>query len=405
MLIRPKLSSVESRFDPRDFKATFDLTLATPTQIDLRLPTDIVKDQLGVGSCAAHNSTSNLEYLGQTRGIFERLSPRFVYDATTYAEGRGGLSGVVSQRDVWETIRKTGVPLESECPYLNTETPPRPSEAANISAATRKVFRYEAIPLGIVWQYGGPSDVSMAVANCKAALAKGHRIVIALAIGQKMVQFMGTPLPQQYYTPVSKPWLGETDNLHLGGHGVEIVGYNDLLGGWIYKNQWSADWGEGGYGLMQYQATQDWSEAWIVRSYAGLSFEDDLVEYAARKQVVTGYVACLGRAADLGGMLYWTRAVTGGFGLAPLYDDLMNSPEGRAYKPSPGAVLANALLPENRAKFDNQVAVATYCTLDLACDQEPIYKHALDLVTADSASIDAAKFWIRQHMTGGGGIL
>lgn len=397
------LNVVPSRYDPRDYQAVLDTSIPLPSRVDLRLPTDIIKDQLQVGSCTGHNSTSTLEYLGQTHNIFEQLSPRFAYTATETAEGRIGLGGTYSMRDVLETLRKLGVCTESECPYLNTETPPTPDTAAYTSALTRKVGRYVAVPLGLVYNAMGPSDVSFAVANVKAALAQGHRIIIALAIGKKMTQFFGTPLNQQYYPPVAKPWLGKDDpnwdNTWIGGHGLEIVGFDE--NGWIYKNQWGKTWGDQGYGRMAFQATQDWSEGWIVRSWAGISTEDP-IEYAARHQVVTAYVACLNRAPDRAGLLYWAA---GGLEDGPLYDSLLGSPEGRALHSSPGAALAAALSDENMVRFQNCVTVAAYCALDLGCDQAPVYNHALDLVTADVASIDAAKFWIRQHMTGGGGSL
>jgi C1A family cysteine protease len=38
----------------------------------------------------------------------------------------------------------------------------------------------------------------------------------------------------------------------LGGHCVEVIGYDDFLGCWICKNSWGAGWGEGGFFKIAY---------------------------------------------------------------------------------------------------------------------------------------------------------
>lgn len=37
-----------------------------------------------------------------------------------------------------------------------------------------------------------------------------------------------------------------------GGHAVEIIGFDDALRCWIFKNSWGTDWGEKGYGRIGY---------------------------------------------------------------------------------------------------------------------------------------------------------
>jgi C1A family cysteine protease len=38
----------------------------------------------------------------------------------------------------------------------------------------------------------------------------------------------------------------------LGGHCVEVVGYDDFLGCWICKNSWGSGWGDGGFFQIAY---------------------------------------------------------------------------------------------------------------------------------------------------------
>jgi hypothetical protein len=393
-----------SRFDGRDYKYLAS-GAPVPARVDLRKPTHIIKDQDQAGACTGHNSTSGLEIMGQMKAVFERLSPQFAYTMTRDAEGRQGLSGTYSMRDILETLRKAGVCLESEMPYIDSEADTQPSAAANASGLTRLVGRYEAVPLALTYNTSGPSNVAAGVANVKAALASGLPVMIALAIGIKLPQ-MNMPLAQQFYTPVAKPWLGTSDpyadNPYYGGHALLLVGYDDALGGFIAQNSWGVQHGDGGYNLLQYQVLQDFSEAWVVRKYAGMSFQDD-AQYAARMQVVRLYVAILGRAPELAGLLYWAGGVQAGYSLVDAANGMLPSPECRAKFATDGDVI-NAMILQG-ALFENRVTVAAYCALDLACDQASVYMHALDTVTADPATIEPAKLWIRTHMAGGGGTL
>jgi C1A family cysteine protease len=50
----------------------------------------------------------------------------------------------------------------------------------------------------------------------------------------------------------------------VGGHCVEIIGYDDAQGCWICKNSWGANWGEGGFFRIAYGECQieTWSGPW-----------------------------------------------------------------------------------------------------------------------------------------------
>lgn len=46
------------------------------------------------------------------------------------------------------------------------------------------------------------------------------------------------------------------DDAFLGGHAVELVGFNDLERYWIIKNSWGENWGENGYARISYDDAQ-----------------------------------------------------------------------------------------------------------------------------------------------------
>jgi len=390
---------VPSRPDPRDYQFLASAA-PVPARVDLRQPWHIIKNQGQAGSCTGHTATSTGEAV--VASATPALAPQLAYTMTKIAEGRAGQSGTFSMRDVLETGRKIGWCLESEFPYRGSEddTPPGPDVLT--SAATRKVERYESVPLGLSAM---STDVTVGVANCKAALASGLPIMISLAIGVQLTQIHG-PLASQYYPPMTVPWVqGNPGNDYWGSHALVIVGYDDALNGFIAQNSWGTAYGDGGYFLLQYQCLQDFAEAWVIRRYAGMVFEN-AGELAARMSVVRLYVAVLGRAPDVGGVRYWGDIVLAGNSMAAVADVMMASPECKAKFATPGAVVCDALTdPVHLAKFQNRVTVAAYCALDMACTVVSTFEHCLDNVTEDPATIEPAKLWIRQHMSGASGVL
>ena len=53
---------------------------------------------------------------------------------------------------------------------------------------------------------------------------------------------------------VPMPQFGENA---LGGHSVEVVGYNIATRMFTFKNSWGTSWGDKGYGYMPFANLQD----------------------------------------------------------------------------------------------------------------------------------------------------
>jgi C1A family cysteine protease len=50
----------------------------------------------------------------------------------------------------------------------------------------------------------------------------------------------------------NKAYKWDGTSASRGGHCILIVGYDDNIGGWLFKNSWGAGWGNKGYGYLAY---------------------------------------------------------------------------------------------------------------------------------------------------------
>lgn len=234
----PTLNAIISQPDDRDYK--FLASLAPLPATDLRMFNRDIEDQGQQGSCTLNTVTNALELLTQRAGQWEDLSRQFGYYTVRQASGLLGQEGAYSLRDVLETVRKLGLCLESEWPYSAAAENLQPLPSAYVSAATRKVMRYEAIDISKSRIFG--TNPQLGIDNINAALAEGMPVLIALAVGHKFMQLSG-PLFEQHYPPIDMPGVDPTGNEYMGGHAVTIVGNNHAAGGWIVENSWGTTWG------------------------------------------------------------------------------------------------------------------------------------------------------------------
>lgn len=250
---------VKSPYDSRDHKYVATIT-DLPPAVDLMPEVEEIEQQGSAGSCTAHATTTGVEVIDNRGGYREKLSPQFNYDVTRAYEERIDQPGAVL-RDAIKMGVHFGFCLESEYPYLNREQSGNPPPECYVSAATRKITKYEAIDLPTLQNGLGYWD---GVANLKKALAEGLPVVIAMRVFQPIFGLKG-PLRDQVYRPYGTP--------EAGNHAVTIIGYNDAWSGFIYANSWGKEWGDGGFGLLPYQAFGDIFEAWVIRGYRDIMIE------------------------------------------------------------------------------------------------------------------------------------
>jgi C1A family cysteine protease len=258
--LTPILSNVApSSFDARDYKYS-GVTAKLPASVDLMPFTTEVEDQQSQGSCTANATTSAVELMAKRAGIDEDLSRQFNYYLSREEENRLGQDGA-TLRGAVNAGYKTGFCLESEWPYDANEANVHPAEACYASAATRKITRYEAIELSTI--HNGVTFWQV-VDNLKSALAEGLPVIVAMKAYETIYSIKG-PLKDQIYRiwDAAKGWYYP----EIGNHAVTLIGYDDELHGFIFANSWGKEWGDGGFGLLDYNVTSVIFEAWVVRGY------------------------------------------------------------------------------------------------------------------------------------------
>lgn len=154
------------------------------------------------------------------------LSPVAIYNGARSLENPPPVEGT-SIRDALIFTQRNGVCFEEDQPFKGL-TPSYPGALAVAHASLTRI--------------GGWAEVNNTTIDIKAALARGGGNLIA-AIGV-------TP---GFDSPGANGVLvgGGSDR---GSHAINIVGYNDDIGGGSFRvrNSWGTGWAEGGFAWMPY---------------------------------------------------------------------------------------------------------------------------------------------------------
>lgn len=206
-----------------------------------------IRDQGQIGSCTAHAGTSAASYLHLSLGRPDPVfSPLALYAMTRQLEGTPLTEDSGCQvRSVFKTMRRHGVPLETDWPYDESkfsEDPPR--------TVDQLALEHQAITYLV----------------CDNLNAVKHSIVDQFPVigGFDCYESMFTPEVDK--TGVI-PMPGEEDSLH-GGHCVMFVAYDDSMRMVLFQNSWSKRWGRDGFGYLPYAFfnTGLASDFWTLRS-------------------------------------------------------------------------------------------------------------------------------------------
>ncbi len=151
------------------------------------------------------------------------FSPAFVYNQIN--NGRDGGSLFI---DALNLMASTGVATWADMPYVPDDYSRKPPAAA-MQAASR--FRID------YWRQVNVKDLK----EVKAQLNAGYPVMIGATIDEGFVN------AQSGY--VWRETLGES----LGGHAMLLVGYDDQRQSIKLINSWGHEWGDGGYGWIDYE--------------------------------------------------------------------------------------------------------------------------------------------------------
>jgi C1A family cysteine protease len=230
-----------------------------PTLIDLRAYASPVDDQGQLGSCTGNAIAGAIDLIDKkTQNKSLRVSRLFIYYQERVIEGDVSQDNGAYIRDGIKACNQYGAPLETVWPYLANKVTIRPSTAAYIDAAKRKVGSYQRI--------------TTQAAGIKASLNAGFTVVVGFTVYASFetgTWWQPSGTGQMPYPNVNTEQI-------LGGHAVAIVGYNDAMTGsggqtgyFIVRNSWGTGWGQSGYFYMPYSVINNAnmsSDFWSVNS-------------------------------------------------------------------------------------------------------------------------------------------
>ena len=211
--------------------------MSLPSRFSIEQHCGWVKDQGTQGSCTAHGSTSEREFLARKLKQGDPiLSPSFVYYQErllegTLAQGDCGAQVVTGL----EVLNQYGAPTLSEEPYDDNVFDVAPTPAQLQEALS--------------WKSGAPLQVQQDLADMKATIYSGFPFVIGINV------FSSFESDDVSNTGLI-PFPDINSETFLGGHEVlsgiawddDIQCPNASIGAIKFQNSWGTDWGcLGGY--------------------------------------------------------------------------------------------------------------------------------------------------------------
>jgi C1A family cysteine protease len=293
-----KSAIVPSAPDDRDYMYT-PVSVTMPSLISLRQYAGDIKNQLNVGSCTCNATANACEIFTDraTQGDVD-LSRQFLYDMAAIAENTQNSPGRYL-RDVLKIAKNTGVPLESDWAYRNTEWLEVPTDYVVALAGGRKIMRFERIPCPLTKEW---SDVLNIMAQIKSALYEGCPVVVGFYVNAGIFDITG-PLAQQVYNACSP------SNPIIGAHAEVIEEWSDAYDGFAMENSWGAGFGDNGFMRARWPIINDCFEAWVVRGFANIYISPQCFTDQQIKDYLDFVIASNGGNIEAAGLTIWNAII------------------------------------------------------------------------------------------------
>lgn len=242
------------------FKCEFPIhkKALTPFSVDLR-PQDVaIMDQGRIGSCTANAGAGLWGFVEQKEfaaglvnqpeqfpGGYKTISRLMLYYLARVLAGDVSTDDGAELRNITGVWAKWGICTEEEWPY-------------DVS----KMFKSPpSVDYGIAWHHkvlksyrisdGGHEEI-------KTSLIAGYPVMFGFTIYENFMSQMTNS------TGIVQMPSGQI----LGGHAIEIIGYDDVRAWYIIRNSWGNSWGDNGYGYMPYAYVDNsrlCNDFWTIR--------------------------------------------------------------------------------------------------------------------------------------------
>jgi C1A family cysteine protease len=207
-------------------------TVTLPASVDNRKWCSPIRDQGNLGSCTAFMACGMYEYMCKRgHSKYEVLSPLFTYKSTRWLMNLEGDTGAWI-RSAIGSLAIHGSPPEERWEYDVDAYEEIPNPFVHGYAQQFQALKYFRLDKGI------PSDQTL-VDRMKDYISRGF----PLGIGFSVFESYEEATSNGGFIPYPHP-----NEEMVGGHAVFIVGYKD--DNFLFKNSWSRDWGDKGYGWI-----------------------------------------------------------------------------------------------------------------------------------------------------------
>ena len=222
-----------------------------PEYVDLRTvkATPKVFDQLQIGSCTANAANAVVQFVERKAGDpdFDRLSRLYTYYYSRVKIGTPLEDSGAMIRDAFDVLAERGSPREKFWPYDTTKFADEPP-ALDYRAGQHKAIEYLSVE-------DGNEEAQV------ACLAEGFPFTYGFAVYRSFWDIGEDGV-----------WDGSPGVID-GYHAVDAWGYDfrpDAFGfdegGWIIRNSWSEEFGDGGYFYVpRHYLPMEAFDCWTIR--------------------------------------------------------------------------------------------------------------------------------------------
>ena len=199
-----------------------------PTSVDLSDRMPPIGNQGNQQSCVAWSIAYALKSYQEKVELGQQFtfSPSYIYNQIN-----NGMNAPTYVTDGLNILSEQGVCQYDEMPYNENDWTTKPSEA---SRANAKKFRID------FWRRVNVLDTK----EVKAQLSAGYPVIIGADVSKEFINDGYTQKAAYIWKDAGTP---------AGGHCMLLVGYDDAKSAFRVMNSWGKDWGDNGFGWIDYK--------------------------------------------------------------------------------------------------------------------------------------------------------